>query len=96
VNPFGGNSNEEVLAEREDDKKKFLAMSLFWLKAEEVTEILRRESEELHGVFRSNIADVDLDYEAEKVIAPTVQQPNKKLPVKVRIKLGLSSPSAWL
>lgn len=98
VNPFVSISDDELLAEREDDKRKFMAMSLFWLKSDEVAEILRKECSTLHDVYRSNIVEIDLDYD---VTQPKPAQPvppiraKSTLPLKVRVKLGLPSPSAW-
>lgn len=107
LNPFEDISLKEVISEREVDKVKFMNMTVFWLRAAEVAEIIKNEAPELSLVYNDNITRIDLDYETEELplVAKSpdssvrlreILEKHKSLPLKLRMKLrALGEPLKW-
>jgi hypothetical protein len=107
LDPFHDISLRDVLNEREADKAKFMNMTVFWLRAAEVAEILKSEAPDLFHVYTDNIARIDLDYKVDdqmiviKESDPSLRlnqilDEHKSLPLKLRMKLrALSEPVKW-
>lgn len=99
-----------ILRERNENRKLFMNMSVFWLKVEQVEEILRRDYPDLIGIYeQQGLVGIDLDYEAiqePRASAEEKRQTQKNqaflaakscnLPVKLRVKLlTKSAPTFW-
>jgi hypothetical protein len=98
LNPFEDVINDEVIMDRNEDRKKFNAMSLFWLRADEVIEIFRKYLPEMYEAYATNIARIDLDYDDDvnEAVSDLQCVGYLKYPVKVRVKLqSLTETNRW-
>lgn len=99
-------SNEELLKERETQKKRFVNNSLFWLRVDQVEDLISRDFPHIYEKYkRSGLLFIDLDYEkpTDMKIVDTLNNDGKiqlakeleliNLPLKLKIKL-LTKPQA--
>ncbi|CAN6658702.1 hypothetical protein TRVA0_031S00210 [Trichomonascus vanleenenianus] len=81
-------STEQLLAERSEDKKRFCAMTVFWLKVEQVVDILRRDFGQAYQLFNSTqLVHMDLDYGEGDDNVPNGDSVWSHLPSRMRVKM---------
>lgn len=93
--PFDENVlTPNVLREREAEKLKFIMMPIFWLKMEEVKEVLKNDFPEIYQILPYNVAYLDSrdsddikDKPLEEIPASTAKKTEVSLPVKIQLKL---------
>lgn len=111
VPTFEDTQNETVLQDRSANRKLFMGLSVFWLRIEQVEEILRRDYPAIHRLYdQKGLLSIDLDYEAQsqnRIAAdapkaekrePTVLAESQgcNMPVKLRVKLLTKAvPTFW-
>lgn len=92
---FGNITNEDVIQDRNDNKKRFMSLSVFWLRLDQIEEIMARDYLQIFKLYDSQgILNIDLDYEAPaEPLLPVTKAPilgpppGINLPLKLKVKL---------
>lgn len=59
-------SDQDMLREMAQDREKFMAMSFFWLKVEQVVELFKRDflsAYEIYSTVKGSVVTINLDYD---------------------------------
>lgn len=94
---------DEVIRDRSDNRKKFMALSVFWLRLDQIEEIMTRDYRNVFNLYSARgLLNVDLDYEREDSAmdgtpaASSNPAQGLNLPLRLRVKLmSKSTPKLW-